>query len=321
MAGVHKQLLTGIGVAWAALHCVVARFLASQDRASLTLNYGGQTWRFPTPHEFEVELTARVGVPAWRMAQFECLGSTKLHATVVDIRRMEVEFAQMLSRAQATGESLRELLATVDVTAFSEDHEWRALFTALANSGSSALDPYRRVALGKYVRYLVSLRSVLQEVRIRRQAAARKRSNLAGADGAGTRLERLTHVQRASRQARNCARRGQWTLPSGTPIGLDLRDPAPFHVELAARTFRIERKNGDWLIVDPNSGTKYLLHIGCNSIGRAQHCDIVVDGRYREISRLHAVINIVDSRTLVMTDLSARGTSVPSTRLMGLSDQ
>ena len=319
MAVDNQQLLTGRGVAWAACRVATTGLMPRTPETSLTLKYGGQVLRFPTPHEFEFALTARVGLPVRRVVELDCLSDTQLRDSVADTRRLEAEFAQMLSQAQATGESLRDLLAAIEAKSFSKDHEWRALFTALANLDDAVHDPYRRVALRKYGQYLVSRRNALQEARIALQAQTRKSGSRGGAGLAAARFERLQHVRRARRDARSGAPGGHWTLPGGTPIGIDLLDPAPFCVLLAAYTFRIEREHGQMFVVDTNSGTRNPLHGGRNSIGRAHHCDIVVDSAYREISRFHVVINVFDSRTLVITDHSAQGTSIPSARVMGLS--
>ena len=317
MSVVNQQLLTGLGVVVAAVRNAAAAVLAPRNNTSLTLYYGGQKLHFPTPHEFEFALTTRTEVPAQRLPEFERLSSAQLRDTVHDIRQLEVDFGTLLSQARDAGGSMRSLLSDFDTNRFSKDHEWRALFRALADSESELHDPYRFVALGKYTHYLVSRRNVLQAIRITREAEGRRKP--ARAHGAKwQRRARAPGSMLVGAGVRDSSEKnGYWTLPSGTPIGIDLSDPTPFRILLSAYPFRIEQDAGQLRLVDVNAGVEYPLQNGRNTIGRAKDADVVVDGTYREVSRMHAVVNVIDSRMLLITDQSAHGTSVPNARIVG----
>ena len=66
MAVVNQQLISGLGAVWAAVRTLGSTLVSRRQDTSLTLSYGGQVLRFPTPDEFDFALTTRTNLPANR---------------------------------------------------------------------------------------------------------------------------------------------------------------------------------------------------------------------------------------------------------------
>ena len=230
----------------------------------------------------------------------------------------------MLINAEQTGNSLRLLLREFDVNRFSKDHEWRSLFAALAHSEDEVHDPYRRVALQRYVLYLRSRKAALQEIRMLREAQPKGRQGRAPAFTPRATKARFTRSNDAanraakSKQPSSAQAEGFWSLPFDMPMGVTLSDEEPLRLLLATYPFRIEKQRGQLRLLDVNAAVAYPLRAGRLHVGRGQQCDIILDPGYREVSRVHLIIDHIDAQTLVITDRSSHGTSVPRRRLVGM---
>ena len=58
-------------------------------------------------------------------------------------------------------------------------------------------------------------------------------------------------------------------------------------------------------------GTDYPLRVGKNYVGRDAKNEVVINARYRDVSRTHAIIEPYGKDTALITDLSSHGTFVP----------
>src|SRR5690606_41237030 len=57
--------------------------------------------------------------------------------------------------------SINQALRELDPTIFSQDHSWRSIIAAL-NEGGDDLNPFRRIALVKYMQYLASRQEIIK---------------------------------------------------------------------------------------------------------------------------------------------------------------
>ncbi|MFT4564918.1 MAG: pSer/pThr/pTyr-binding forkhead associated (FHA) protein, partial [Gammaproteobacteria bacterium] len=71
------------------------------------------------------------------------------------------------------------------------------------------------------------------------------------------------------------------------------------------------------LIID-DQNREYPLQEGKNIIGRDSVCNVVIDNIYRDVSRIHLIIEQVDDGRIRFTDLSSHGTFVPHRHLSAL---
>ena len=99
-------------------------------------------------------------------------------------------------------------------------------------------------------------------------------------------------------------------------IGINIAGNGAFDLFLAGYPFSMQCGSRP-LLVDLNSGEQFPLHRGTNMVGRDPDIDLRVNLDYREVSRKHLVIEILDDRTAAFTDLSSHGTRVPASRVIG----
>ena len=302
------------------------KHLFQRKSPALALDYGAHVLRFPTPHEFEFALSARVAPPAARVAEWEDLTLFELRRMATDIRKLEHRYAEVMTAALERGRSLGRLFTKLDTKSFSSDHDWRSIFGALSESEDPRLDSYRQVALAKYMQYLRNRQAVIQHLYTSR--STEPEAAVAHAPGAVTQfsgdaaapqnLHETAIFDFTNQDIAAEAADSMWLLPRGESIGVTLAGNAVVDVALANYAFVVEKSaSGDLSLKDVESGVTYELRRGRNTIGRDRSCDIVVDLNYKEVSRRHLVIDCIDEHTLILVDMSSHGTRVPASRVIG----
>ena len=300
--------------------------LFARKPQALTLDYGSNVLRFPSPHEFEFALAARVVPPATRVAEWEHLTLFELRRMATDIRKLEHRYAEVMTAALERGRSLGRLFAKLDTKAFSSDHDWRSIFGALSESDDAPLDAYRQVALAKYMQYLRNRQGVIQHLYTSRTtevespvtpAASGAVTQYSGDVATPQNLHETAIFDFTDHNITDDAADTLWLLPRGESIGVTLAGQGVIDVALANYTFSLERSPTGAILKDVESGMRYGLRRGRNTIGRDRSCDIVVDLNYKEVSRRHLVIDCIDEHTLILIDMSSHGTRVPASRVIG----
>ncbi|MEM7406991.1 MAG: FHA domain-containing protein [Pseudomonadota bacterium] len=317
VAAAGRRLLSDLGAFSIALGRQVSEALRPRRQSVLMLNYGEHVLRFPTHHEFDFALSTRIEPPAQRIAELEQLTLFELRRMATDIRKLENRFSDVLAAALERGRSLRKLMVQLDLKSFSNDHDWRSIFAALAASDDDGHDPYRQVALAKYMQYLRNRQAVIQHIYAAR-GSEQDRQEPAPAEAVAnaplneTAIFDFTQIEIGGETAQDL-----WLLPRGESIGVTLAGVEHVDVMLATYGFRLVPQADAVYLVDAEGGTEYRLLRGRNAVGRGQGCDVLVDHGYREISRKHLIIDCVDEFTAVLTDLSSHGTRVPASRVIG----
>jgi len=300
--------------------------LFSSKACPLALDYGSNVLRFPSPHEFEFALAARVAPPAARAAEWEHLTLFELRRMATDIRKLEHRYAEIMTAALERGRSLGRLFKKLDAKAFSIDHDWRSIFGALSESDDARLDAYRQVALAKYMQYLHSRQAVIQHLYTSRTmeaetpAAPSSSGSVAKFSGdvaAPSSLHETAIFDLTDQNIADEASETMWPLPRGESIGLTLTGQGVIDLALANCVFALEPGASGTTLKDLEGGRRYELRRGRNTLGRDHTCDIVVDVNYKEVSRRHLLIDCIDEHTLVLIDMSSHGTRVPASRVIG----
>jgi hypothetical protein len=319
VAALGQRLINDLGALSSAVRKQIGSMLSRPKYSQLMLDYGDNVLRFPTHHEFDFALSSRIEPPADRVAELGQLTLFELRRMATDIRKLEHRFSDVLSAALERGRSLGRLMSQLDLKSFSNDHEWRSIFAALAESEDEGHDPYRQVALAKYTQYLRNRQAVIQHIYAARGTEQEQPEPTKSHDVvAATKLHEtsifdFTQIELGGETANDL-----WVLPRGESIGLTLSGAEHIDLVLATYAFRIVSSQDTVYLVDRDGGTEVRLRRGRNSIGRDQSCDVVVDHSYREISRKHIIIDCIDQYTAVLTDLSSHGTRVPASRVIGV---
>lgn len=276
----------------------------------LRLEIGSRRITFNTLDDFEFNLAGRTELPAIKVAEFMLLDVEDLRRQAIDIRRTEKRFAEILTDSLRRANTIGDTLGSMDSKLFSQDHEWRDIIDALKDQ-PPAYDEFKRVALAKYMQYLGSRLDTLKAIYLEKKREQRMVEEAPEADGGGDSALKETGIFEVTRLAgREQTRTAEYErLRRGETV--KLRPPASGEIEirLAKHTFRLTG-GPPWKLSDEN-GAANELSPGMNVVGRSTDNQVVVDPALRDVSRKHVVIEPRDDGTVLLTDVSSHGTSVP----------
>lgn len=260
--------------------------------------------------EFERVLRPRTTVPSQRYARFLELGDEALGAAAVTTRYAAEHLRRMLEDLRGRSARVDVCLRGITPTFFSEDHAWRAIFALLAHSGPAYAE-YQLLAIADYRRYLLNCLDALGRISTDRlQSVLCAESNAQGEDrtelSASPRAGYDSSARREEVLVRDLVR-----LPRGTTLSLREGREGPFELWLGRRRFRIETWSGAAIVDERGQGVS--LRNGRNVVGRGLYNDVIVDARFTDVSRRHAILDLEDGRPAAITDLSSVGTFVART--------
>ena len=98
-------------------------------------------------------------------------------------------------------------------------------------------------------------------------------------------------------------------LPKGESVHLKLHPNEIVPLRLSKHAFHIVHDDTLRLVDDQNQ--PHPLKRGKNVVGRDNICNIVLDSAYRDVSRVHLMIEVSSEDSVRITDLSSHGTYVP----------
>lgn len=280
----------------------------------LKLNVAGQEIAFNTLAEFEFCLTGRTEVPSRKLSELITLGPDELKREAKSIKAVEKQFVDILSKAIENQESIAKHLDHVDAHVFSQDHNWRDIMMALQGRDHE-YDELRRIALVKYMQYLASRQEVIKYTYSvkKLKGKSRPRDDAEAAEAAGPGALRETVIldsvvleQPPKQEAAEFSR-----LPKGEAVAFPMPPSGRIEVRLSKHVFHLEAGGEGLELVDAN-GERHELMRGKNIIGRDTVCNVAVDSSFRDVSRMHLIVERMDDGNVRMTDLSAHGTFIPS---------
>jgi hypothetical protein len=288
---------------------------------ALTLDIGGQEVAFQGLAEFEFSLSGRTDVPARKVADLLDLTPSELKQEAQAIKAVEQRFVDIMAKAIEAPATIGDLIRGVDPLVFSQDHQWRDIVRALNEQGEE-FDELRRIALVKYMQYLRARQDVIKQLyKFKKQVTGAPE-----ASAGETQMVDLASVQPPSHLRDTLlfepaaaepepASDGEFArLPKGEAmtvqvapaIGLPLRFSQHAFVLLGGARFEL---------VDDQQ-RRLSLAEGRNIVGRDSMCNVVVDNAYRDVSRVHCLIEPLGADQARITDLSAHGTFLPKRSLV-----
>ncbi len=275
----------------------------------LRLEFRDKTVSFATVTDFDFALSSRTEVPAGKITDLVRQSPEALTQEASSIRQLERRFIDLLSKSMEEPGSIGYLLRDVDLKLFSQDHEWRTIFTSLVKLGNE-FDEYKQLALVKYTQYLGSRQEVLKSIfenKYQMDAVAAELS-AAGRDFKETVIFESQKTEMLSPRDSALQR-----LPRGETITIQLDGDTNLELVLSRHKFTLV--SGQQLYLVDENGPDYALSYGRNRVGREQGNDVIVDPAYRDVSRKHLIIDVESPRHVRLTDLSSHGTYVPLTQL------
>ena len=269
------------------------------------LAIGEQTLRFCSIPDFEFCLTGRTSVPSKKISELVKQSTKKLKNEAVTIKDIEKRFVAILSRSIEDPNSINQAMRELDPSIFSQDHSWRSIIAAL-NEGGDDLNPFRRVALVKYMQYLASRQEIIKYLYSEKQKYANgkvEESEEQPQDKlSGTLILESTLFEPVKDGKDDEFER----MPKGEVISLNIRPGKEIDIRLSKHKCRLSNKNG-MAFIDQN-GKSHPLSNGRNVIGRDTSSNVKIDSTLRDISRLHLLVENLGDNRLQLTDMSSHGT-------------
>jgi len=267
------------------------------------LTLGKRVLTFNNPADFEFALGGRVSVSLIKVVELLHRPAASLRRETVAIKLIEQKLQQVLQQCRSKPEHIGALLHDVGVRAFSTDYRWRAIFESLAEGGAE-LNPYRHVAVAKYLQYLCARRDALGIVFYHKTGKALEEEIVVDAP----REEATTRDEEHTMEPEQL--HGFRSLPHGKSVVVSLSSRSEFRLYLADQGMSVRLADGVSLI-DPQ-GREHRLAMRQNSVGRAIGNDVIVEGNNAAVSRKHLIIEPLSDNRVRLTDLSAGGTFVPA---------
>lgn len=284
---------------------------------TIELPVDGQMVQFDSVKEFEYALSSKTTLPAQKMASLKKMAPRELKVEAGTIAELEKHFENLLANLEDV--TINQVMMRLDPSIFSQDHGWRGIISGLNACGSEHRD-YKLAALNKYMEYLRSRKSLLQDLYDAKMAEMAEGGE-AGHDRtrfvqdklsataslnstmSGTASEAM-HKMKTPRHDEPVTRR----LPKGEPVIITLPSGDDLDLSLSKHKFRLFWRQG--LVLVDKEGNNYLLGLGKNVIGRDVDCEVSLNPSMKDISRKHLIIENLGNNRLKLTDLSSHGTTV-----------
>jgi len=275
----------------------------------LELEIGEQTYKFCSIPDFEFSLTGRTAIPSRKISEMVKFSTEQLKKEARTIKEVEKRFVAILSKSIEEPDSINRALRELDPVIFSQDHGWRDIIAAL-NEGSEEFNPFRRIALVKYMQYLASRQEIIKYLYSEKKKMLKEGN---GEEAPDPRfkdtliLENTVFEPVAGKNAGDNYER----MPKGEPVTITLKASEEIDLYLSKHQCKLVAADGELTFID-QKGRRYALENGRTVIGRDTSSTIIMEPGLRDVSRLHLMIEKFDDQTIQITDLSSHGTLIQS---------
>ncbi len=276
----------------------------------LELTIGEQTLKFSSISDFEFCMSGRTSVPSKKITQMVKFSLDQLKKEARVIKEVEKCFVAILSRSIEDPNSISQAIKELDSTIFSQDHSWRLIITAL-NQGDGEFNPFRRIALVKYMQYLSSRQEIIKYLYSERQKLSNEPVKENGEQDVPGELKDTLILENTLFEANHgeSNRQGLERIPKGEAVIIALAPGKEFEIMLSKHKCKLSSKDGIQFV--DQAGKSHVLNKGRNAIGRDAAGTVKIDSSLRDVSRLHLVIENLGDNNLQITDMSSHGTYIP----------
>jgi hypothetical protein len=278
----------------------------------LELQVGEQTLKFNSVGDFEFAVAGRVAVPSKKITGMVKFTPEQLQKEARTIKEIEKKFVAILSKSIEDTNSINRAIRELDPLIFSQDHGWRDIISSL-NAGDEEFNPFRRVALVKYMQYLSARQEIIKYLYSEKKKMLNEPVKSSDNNEKGEFRETLmlenTIFEPGAADNEQKASSDFERMPKGEAITVTLKPGAEMDIMLSKHKCRLIAKDGIQFV--DQTGKSYTLGKGRNIIGRDTVSTVILDPSLRDISRLHLVIENFDDSSLQITDLSSHGSFMP----------
>jgi len=225
------------------------------------------------------------------------------------IKDIEKRFVSILSKSIEDTNSINRAIRELDPLIFSQDHAWRDIIGGL-NNGEEELNPFRRIALVKYMQYLSSRQEIIKYLYTEKKRLLQEPADKETADATEFKETLLldSTVFEPSPDDINGAEITR--MPKGEIVTITLIPNEEINVVLSKHRCKLAANGG--IKFTDQAGRIYTIGKGRNLIGRDAVSNVMIEPSLRDVSRLHLVIENFGDCTLQLTDLSSHGTYIPT---------
>ncbi|MFT5131986.1 MAG: hypothetical protein ACI9SC_000449, partial [Gammaproteobacteria bacterium] len=259
----------------------------------LELQIGEQILKFNSVADFEFAVAGRISVPSKKITEMVKFSPDQLQKEARTIKEIEKKFVAILSKSIEDTNSINRAIRELDPLIFSQDHSWRDIISAL-NEGEDEFNPFRRVALVKYMQYLSSRQEIIKYLYSDKKKMLNepvvepdRDDDKTSAEFRETLVLENTIFEPVSLDSTNNGNAGTdfERMPKGEAITVTLAPGAEMTIMLSKHKCSLQAKDG--LKFTDHTGKSYTLAKGRNIIGRDTVSTIILDPSLRDISRLH----------------------------------
>ena len=270
------------------------------------LKIGEQIYKFCSVSDFEFSLAGRTSVPSKKITDMVKFSTDQLKKEARTIKDIEKRFVGILSKSIEDTSSINRAIRELDPIIFSQDHNWRDIINAL-NEGDDELNPFRRVALVKYMQYLSARQEIIKYLYSEKKKYLADTSTDMNSE-TGHFKDTLILENTIFEPSSSGLDSGHEfdRMPKGEAITIVLQPGEVVDVILSRHSCKIDSVDSQMHFTD-NEGRKHVLQKGRNVVGRDSVSTIMMEPSLRDISRIHLVIEKFDDQTIQLTDLSSHG--------------
>jgi hypothetical protein len=274
----------------------------------IEIQIGEQQFKFCSIADFEFCMSGRTSVPSKKITDMVKFSADQLKKEAKTIKEIEKRFVGILSKSIEDTNSIDRAMRELDPVIFSQDHNWRDIISGL-NKGDEELNPFRRIALVKYMQYL----SARQEI-IKYMYSEKKRNSNDYADpGEGSAFKDTVILENTVFEPLVKTDTGPnekfERLPKGESVTITMKPGEEVDLLLSRYECKIYSKDNK-IFFEDNEKRSYELDNGRSVVGRDSVSTVMMEPGLRDISRMHIVIEKFDESTVQITDLSSHGTYI-----------
>lgn len=258
---------------------------------------------------FEAVLRIRSDRPADSVVELMSVDAKEVRHAASSVTQTLKRFARAIVDSMDNPASINDFLRELDLKLIAKDHDWREIFAAISDKDTS-YEPHKRVLVIKYLQYLSTRKRLLAHVLSRRSSLEDTGNHSRFSPGSHTSVDQDMGGMLETADLGVLIPKNYERLQMGESVQLDLPEGSSFEIMLAKHVYRLSGSDTPQLTAP--DGTAYALNEGRSMVGRHPECDIVSDRNYRDVSRVHIIIEWTGEPWIKVTDLSTLGTFVPT---------
>jgi len=274
----------------------------------LELTIGDQVLKFNSTADFSFSMAGRSAVPSKKITDMVKFSTENLKQEARTIKDIEKRFVHILSQSIEDPGSINQAISQLDPLIFSQDHDWRDIIKALSHSDDT-YDPFRRIALVKYMQYLSSRQEIIKYIYSEKKKMLKDTSAEELQDVPNFKDTLILDGAVFESDAGDESKEAPFEkMPKGEKVIVNL--PPGSEMEILVSKHKCKIVFGDKLeFIDPDDHS-FTLSDERNLIGRDSTSTVALDPSLRDVSRLHLIIENFGDNSLQLMDMSAHGTFI-----------